>query len=356
MPIRKSGTKKAVNTPRNTPEVKGKIFISYRREDSIDVTGRIYDRLEQAIPAEDIFMDVDSIPPGVDFRVHIDRAIAESALMLVVIGRNWATARDSAGFRRLDDPGDFVRLEIEAAMRCELPIIPLLVHNAAMPAADSLPAPLAPLVYRNAIPVRSGADFRRDMERVLKAVELYRPVGRERVEGAPSPGHTQDIAGRASMQADPPSRRSRPSKVLQEGEFLEAFADPGYRAAVEALLESCRRLGLKLKFGAAGVSVQIAVRDRARPLSVARLYPPGKSGGVGLEGVILGFDPDRVEEAPSMHDAFDAYLGVLTALDGTHPSPAPVMRGRLFPPEALARHREPIVHALEELVKSSRTH
>lgn len=103
------------------------------------------------------------------------------------------------------------------------------------------------------------------------------------------------------------------------------------------------------------VSVQFAVRDRARPLSVGRLYPPGRSGGPGLTGVILGFDPHRVAEVPSVQDAFDAYFVALSALDGTRPSPATVMRGRLFPSVALVRHLEAIVRALTDLAHRSRS-
>lgn len=152
-----------------------KIFLSYRHEDSIDIAGRIYDWLALRMDSGDLFMDVDSIPAGVDFRTYIQGAIRQSRLMLVVIGQKWLPVTNSAGLRRLDDPGDFVRIEVESAIQHNIPIIPLLVQNAPMPAAGQLPPSLAQISYLNAIAVRSGQDFTRDMERVGKGIESFVP-------------------------------------------------------------------------------------------------------------------------------------------------------------------------------------
>src|SRR5262245_22905959 len=98
------------------------IFISYRRSDSQDVTGRIYDRLVARFSRERVFKDVDSIPLGVSFPLHIKQMLSKTSMALVIIGPSWLNARDEQGRRRLDDPNDLVRLEVEAALRAGIPV------------------------------------------------------------------------------------------------------------------------------------------------------------------------------------------------------------------------------------------
>src|SRR5262245_28727874 len=93
-----------------------KVFVSYRRSDSPEVTGRIYDRLVEQFGPDRVFRDLDSIPAGVDFRAEIARGVEECGAVLVVIGPGWLVAADANGNRRLDDPNDFVRPEVEAAL------------------------------------------------------------------------------------------------------------------------------------------------------------------------------------------------------------------------------------------------
>lgn len=106
-----------------------KIFLSYRREDSADVTGRIDDRLVQQFGREAVFVDVDSIPFGVDFRKHLDDQVAKCDVFLAVIGPDWTGTKDGKGKSRLEDPRDFVRIEIESALKREIPIIPVFVRG-----------------------------------------------------------------------------------------------------------------------------------------------------------------------------------------------------------------------------------
>jgi TIR domain len=149
-----------------------KIFISYRREDSIETTGRIYDWLDSRLAPNSIFMDVDSIPPGADFRVAIKDTITSAGVMLVVIGPRWLTVREpNGGAPRIDNPNDFVRIEVELAIQNNIPIIPILVQEATMPAADDLPNSLTSLAYRTAVKVRPNPDFQGDMIRVMKGIE-----------------------------------------------------------------------------------------------------------------------------------------------------------------------------------------
>ncbi len=147
-----------------------KILISYRREDSANVTGRIYDRLIQKFGQGAVFKDVDSIPLGVDFRTFLDAQVAKCEVFLAVIGREWIKKRGSKGKSRLDDPGDFVRIEIESALKRQIPVIPVLVSGASIPPAERLPANLQDLSYRHGIAVRADPDFHRDMDRLIESL------------------------------------------------------------------------------------------------------------------------------------------------------------------------------------------
>jgi formylglycine-generating enzyme required for sulfatase activity len=145
-----------------------KILISYRREDSADVTGRIYDRLIQRFGQGAVFKDVDSIPLGVDFRIYLDEQVAKCEVFLAVIGRDWMKSLGSTGKTRLDDPRDFVRIEIESALKRQIPVIPVLVGGTSIPAAEQLPASIQDLSYRQGIEVRRDPDFHRDMDRLIE--------------------------------------------------------------------------------------------------------------------------------------------------------------------------------------------
>ena len=160
---------KEIDKPVRSP----KIFISYRRSDSSDVTGRIYDRLIEQFGKSAIFKDVDSIPPGIDFREHLAKAVGKCKIFLVVIGDQWLEVTDAKGRKRLKDPDDFVRIEVESALNRDILIIPLLVRGAAMPAEAKLPRSLRKLAYRNGIPVRADPDFHRDMDRLIEAISSY---------------------------------------------------------------------------------------------------------------------------------------------------------------------------------------
>ena len=132
----------------------GKIFINYRREDSIGMAGRLHDRFAHTFGRARLFMDVDHIPAGTDFVAHLNSQVAECNVVLVVIGSNWLGAKDESGGRRLDNPDDFVRIEIAAALARDIRVIPVLVDGARMPKARELPEPLKALARRHAVDVR----------------------------------------------------------------------------------------------------------------------------------------------------------------------------------------------------------
>ncbi len=150
------------------------IFISYRRQDSRDTAGRMLDYLRQAFDEERLFLDVDRQMASEDYRVVIEQALEQADVVLAVIGPDWVTATDREGRRRLLDPGDMVRIELETALGRDLRIVPVLVEGASMPRAQDLPASLQPLSYRSALPVRPDPDFQPD---ILRLVAALREIG-----------------------------------------------------------------------------------------------------------------------------------------------------------------------------------
>jgi TIR domain len=147
----------------------GKIFINYRRDDSIGTAGRLHDRLVRAFGRKNVFMDVDQIPAGVDFVRHLNAQVAECDVFLAVIGPSWLDTKDNTGGRKLDDPEDFVRVELLAALGRDVRVIPVLVDGAEMPRPDQLPEPLRPLSRRNAVEVRN-VQFGSDADRLISKV------------------------------------------------------------------------------------------------------------------------------------------------------------------------------------------
>ena len=166
-------------------------FICYRRDDSEDVVGRIYDRLVQSFGRDAVFKDVDSIPLGEDFRQYLSESMGRFAVVLVVIGTKWLSVQ---GAERLGEDRDFVRIEIESALSLGVPVIPVLVQGATMPKEQDLPPSIARLAYHNGLAVRPDPDFRHDISRLIEGiersleslgqVELMNQVG---MQGQPSP-------------------------------------------------------------------------------------------------------------------------------------------------------------------------
>jgi TIR domain len=147
------------------------VFICYRRDDTGGYAGHLYDRLARQFGREQIFMDVDAIPIGDDFVQVIDQRIRSCNVMIVLIGKNWVLA-DHVGRRRIDAPGDFVRLEIEAALAQRITVIPVLVGGARMPTPEELPGTVVPLAYLNALEIYD----RMYEESVAAVISRVRPL------------------------------------------------------------------------------------------------------------------------------------------------------------------------------------
>ena len=148
-----------------------KLIISYRRSDSDAFAGRIRDRLAARFGEESVFIDVDNIPFGKDFRVHIQEALAEADAVLVIIGPKWLGG-SKGGHSRIKDDNDPVRIEVETALNNRLPTVPILVGQTNMPKPEQLPQSLRDFAFINAAPVDTGRDFHRDLTRVITSLEM----------------------------------------------------------------------------------------------------------------------------------------------------------------------------------------
>ncbi|PYQ57318.1 MAG: hypothetical protein DMF53_23055 [Acidobacteria bacterium] len=145
-----------------------RFFISYRREDGSGYAGRIYDHLLQSFGEDHVFMDVDAIEPGQDFVEVIQDAVGSCSALIAVIGRNWAGVR-ADGSRRIDDPEDFVHLEVATALERGVRVIPVLVDDAEVPKLTELPARLQALARRNAVRA-THTSFRAEIDRLVRAL------------------------------------------------------------------------------------------------------------------------------------------------------------------------------------------
>lgn len=154
----------------NEARASHKIFLNYRREDSSGYAGRLYDRLTARYGAENVFIDIDSLDPGVDFADAIHETLSKCGIVLVIIGRSWLNIVGPDGSRRLDDTDDFVRRELEAALSGTKRVIPILVGGAEMPKTKELPEPLKSLSRRHAVEL-SDRRWHPDTEYLIQEIE-----------------------------------------------------------------------------------------------------------------------------------------------------------------------------------------
>ncbi len=231
--------------------VSGSIFICYRRADSNDASGRIYDRLRAAFGRDHILKDVDNIPLGADFVEYLASCVSECHVMLVIIGRNWLNIRASDGSRRLDNPHDYVRVEIESALALGIVVIPVFLEGVVMPKVSDLPESLGSLVHLPGLTLGYEPTFPRDVDDLIKGFEgLLRDKSDvvEAVSASLSPRLSKfefttirlDKHGRGQNRSVGSARYLR--EDLGSGVFLELVEIPGGRfkmGSPDSELERC---------------------------------------------------------------------------------------------------------------------
>jgi hypothetical protein len=154
-----------------------RIFISYRRDDSAGQTGRLRDILIEELGDDCLFLDVDNIPLGANFVEELKREVASCAMLFVIIGSQWLSLPDRTGRRRIDNPDDYVRVEVATALQKNIPVVPILLDGTEIPAAEALPVGIKELAFRNGIEI-SHPTFRADVERLVH--RLKPQVGNKR--------------------------------------------------------------------------------------------------------------------------------------------------------------------------------
>lgn len=196
-----------------------RVFLSYRREETRHIAGRIADR----IGPDRVFMDVDSIEPGVDFGVAIAGAVESCEVLVAVIGQEWLTSADHRGRRRLDDPDDFVVLEIGTALRRSIRVIPVLVDGAYMPRRDELPPALESLARRNAVRI-DHESFSADIGRLLAGLETsQRDVDADAIAADPAPRSSTPSPSTSPPDPGSPARVETARYAEDRAETTEPF-------------------------------------------------------------------------------------------------------------------------------------
>jgi len=236
------------------------IFISYRRNDAEGEAGRLFDDLAARFSEKSVFMDVDAIKPGYDFRKAIDESIDGCSVLLAIIGPTWYTARNQAGEFRLEQENDFVRLEIGSALRRRIPVIPVLVRGTKMPTAEELPVDLKDLAYRNAVEL-THARWKSDVQLLISALGPYIEVRDE----------TSSVN---SLPADPsqpnPSLRREPTAAFSNGDLTSAL--PSVSKAPQFDPDHLGRLGKELASHIGPIAEIMVKRAAKKCASVSDLY------------------------------------------------------------------------------------
>jgi formylglycine-generating enzyme required for sulfatase activity len=207
------------------------IFISYRRDDSGGHAGRLLDRLSAHFGEDQIFMDIDYIEPGEDFVQVIEEAVGSCEILIALIGRGWPASRDETGRRRLDNPKDFVRLEIAAALDRHIRVIPVLVQGAPIPRPQDLPEDLLPLSRRHAFEL-SDLRWKHDVDRLIRSLEKILARQREAHRRA-----EQEEAERCDAEALQTAEVSEQLKQAAAETFSETFEETAPPRAVERARE-----------------------------------------------------------------------------------------------------------------------
>jgi len=210
--------------------VSGGVFISYRREDASGFARAIRDRVAERLDRKNVFFDVDNIEPGVDFVDFVTENVGACDALVAVIGKRWISSSDDNNRRRLDNPADLMRIEIEAALKRGVRVIPVLVDGADMPRTEDLPDGLKMLARRNAIPI-SNDRFDSDVERLNNALyEIMEKRRQREAAEAERAAHEEHEKREAAETA----RKAEEAQRLAHAEAQRAIEEQRAREAAEA--------------------------------------------------------------------------------------------------------------------------
>jgi len=219
-----------------------KVFISYRRSDSQDVVGRLYDHLERRLGTQAIFKDTGSIVIGSNFADRIRTSLQETDVMLVVIGSAWLSAQDKAYRRRIDDPTDWVRQEVELAFSTNAKIVPVLVGDAPLPEREHLPPSLAALAGLQTIRLRPDPDFSGDVERLCQGLGIPSDPHELAEQGGTTP-----IIRSPTLQRPLLVSTVRSDKATLELQYTLLFGSPAAAAPTARKVVRKKQLALTLE-------------------------------------------------------------------------------------------------------------
>ena len=312
-----------------------RILVSYRRADTDVIAGRIRDRLANHFGDGAVFMDIDNIPFGTDFRQHIKQALAESDVLIAVVGPRWVGAV-RRGHARIQDEDDPVRVEIELALQRGMPIIPILIGSAKMPAADQLPESLKAFAFINAAPVDTGRDFHQHMDRLIRAVGQAIGTGASKTvqvepstrpgiavesgvtqpprgAGSPAAAATEALSTAAPNASDPLPLPDRPSLAVLPFQNMsgdpeqEYFADGMVEDIITALsrFKSLFVIARNSSFSYKGKSPDI--RQVGRELGVRYVL----EGSVRKAGTRLRISGQLIDASTGAHLWADRFDGAL---------------------------------------------
>lgn len=251
----------------------GRVFLSYRRDDAAPYAGRLHDALAERLGPERIFMDIDSIDPGERFDEVIEQTLAQLTTVLVVVGPQWLAVVDQAGRRRLDDPDDVHRLEVERALqRDDIRVIPVLVGGAILPDRAELPEALQPLCDRQAAHL-TDERWRYDSGQLIGAIEraLGKPAAAARQPEAPlSPRKTQADLAPSRVFGWPPATGLLDPITKDEVRRVEELLDEGEEVLVA---ESALRVGSGWIVGLLAVTQKRMIWVKKMVRTKEGLYP-----------------------------------------------------------------------------------
>lgn len=272
------------------------IFISYRRDDSEGEAGRLFDDLTRVFGPENVFMDVAGIQPGADFRKAIESSVANCGVLLAVIGPIWATLSDANGQRRLEAPNDYVALEIANALARDIPVIPVLVHDARMPQPGQLPDALKLLAYRNSIEL-SHTRWSSDIQLLIAALKRYaKPLESADVPAPPTPA--------------PPAQRVAAAQRLPVTARAATAAPPSPPASNRGTIIGLSFAGLAIAGLFFAMATKAPVRPGTQPNNTASMptpalgTPPMPPDSVGPQAAQPAPAADTAQK-PSLQNASD---------------------------------------------------